>query len=86
VAEIGHPRHARIWLEVNGELRQDGNLRDLIWTIEEAIADLSTLFTLAPGDLLFTGTPAGVGPVARGDRVAGGIDGVGEIAFNIGID
>lgn len=82
--DIGHPRRGRIWLAVNGALRQDGDLGDLIWTVDEAIAALSTLFTLAPGDLVFTGTPAGVGPLTPGDRVTGGIDGVGEIAFVIG--
>ena len=83
-AEIGHPRRGRIWLEVNGETRQDGDLGQLIWKVDEAIAELSTLFTLAAGDLLFTGTPAGVGPLAPGDRVTGGVDGVGGIAFTIG--
>lgn len=80
---IGHPQRGRIWLAVNGELHQDGDLGDLVWTVDEAIAELSTLFVLAPGDLLFTGTPAGVGPVGRGDRITGGIDGVGEIAIEI---
>lgn len=83
VDRVGHPASGRIWLKVNGELRQDGNLRELIWTVPEAIAELSTLFTLVPGDLLFTGTPAGVGPVAPGDRITGGIEGVAEIGVDI---
>lgn len=83
-AEIGHPRSGRIWLEVNGELRQDGDLGQLIWKVDEALAELSTLFTLAPGDLVFTGTPAGVGPLARGDRLHGGVEGVAEIRVEIG--
>ncbi|MDH4109523.1 MAG: fumarylacetoacetate hydrolase family protein [Gammaproteobacteria bacterium] len=78
-AAIGHPGTGRIWLTVNGELRQEGDLADMIWNVAEAIAELSTYFTLAPGDLLFTGTPAGVGAVARGDRLHGGVEGVDEI-------
>jgi len=66
----------RIWLKVNGELRQQGDLADLIWSIPEVIAELSTLFELAPGDLIYTGTPAGVGPVKPGDRIEGGVDGL----------
>lgn len=82
-ADIGHPRSGRIWLEVNGELRQDGDLTQLVWKVDEALAELSTLFTLAPGDLLFTGTPAGVGPLVPGDRVHGAIDGVADIRLAI---
>ncbi len=81
---IGHPQAGRIWLNVNDELRQEGDLSDLIWSVPEALAELSTLFTLAPGDLLFTGTPSGVGAVVAGDRLTGGIDGVGEITIDIG--
>jgi fumarylpyruvate hydrolase len=66
VAEVGHPASGRIWLEVNGDPRQDGDLGELIWSVPEAIAELSTLFALAPGDLIFTGTPAGVGPIVPG--------------------
>ena len=76
---IGHPANARIHLEVNSEVRQDGNINQLIWNVAESISYLSTLFTLAPGDLIFTGTPAGVGPVVRGDKLHGVVDGVGEI-------
>lgn len=83
-ADVGHPRSGRIWLEVNGALRQDGDLAQLIWKVDEAIAELSTLFTLAPGDLLFTGTPAGVGPLAPGDRLHGGVAGVAEIRVEVG--
>lgn len=83
VSQIGHPAAGRIWLEVNGETRQDADIGDLIWSIPEAIAELSTLFTLAPGDLIYTGTPAGVGPLVAGDSVEGGVDGVGEIRFEI---
>ena len=83
VEDIGHPVDGRIWLSVNGELRQEADLGDMIWNVREVVADLSTLFTLMPGDLLFTGTPAGVGPVDPGDRLVGGVDGVAEIAVAI---
>ena len=74
-----HPMTGRITLAVNGTVRQDGNLAELIWSIPEMIAYLSRLFTLAPGDLIFTGTPAGVGAVVRGDVLLGTIEGVGEL-------
>ena len=69
-ATIGHPRSGRIWLDINGEARQDGDINQLIWSIPEIIAYLSGLFTLAPGDLIYTGTPAGVGAVRKGDIYA----------------
>ena len=84
VAKTGHPDSGRIWLAVNGEVRQDGDLRELIWNVPEAIAELSTYFELRPGDLLFTGTPSGVGPLKRGDKVTGGVAGVSEISISIG--
>ena len=79
-AEIGHPASARIWLSVNGAARQDGDIADMIWPVADIIAELSTYVELKPGDLIYTGTPAGVGPIVAGDVVAGGIDGVGTIA------
>lgn len=82
-ADIGHPTKGRIWLEVNGTVKQQGDLGDLIWKIPEMIAILSTLFTLQPGDLIFTGTPAGVGPVQRGDVLTGGVEGVGTIRTRV---
>ena len=82
-AEIGHPDSGRIWLAVNGELRQEGDLNQLIWKIPEMIEYLSGLFELAPGDLIFTGTPAGVGAVARGDTITGGVEGVTDIEIRI---
>jgi fumarylpyruvate hydrolase len=82
-AKIGHPASGAIWLEVNGEVRQRGDLAQLIWKVPEVIASLSTLFTLAAGDLIYTGTPAGVGPVRRGDRLNGGVDGVGTIQIKV---
>jgi fumarylpyruvate hydrolase len=83
VADVGHPTSGRIWLALNDEIRQLGDLNELIWGVDEAIAELSTLYELKQGDLLFTGTPAGVGAVDRGDRLSGGIDGIDEIAITI---
>lgn len=80
---IGHPTQGAVWLDINGERRQRGDLDQLIWKIPEMIAQLSTLFTLAPGDLIFSGTPAGVGPVQRGDLLEGGVEGVGEIRVRV---
>ncbi len=82
-SQIGHPDGGRIWLEVNGELRQEGDLNQLIWKVPEIISTLSGLFTLAPGDLIYSGTPAGVGPIIRGDVMTGGVDGVGEIEIEV---
>ncbi len=78
-SEIGHPAEGAIWLKINGEVRQEGDLNQLIWKVPEMIAYLSGLFTLAPGDIILSGTPAGVGPVARGDELLGHVDGVGEL-------
>ncbi|RVI13409.1 FAA hydrolase family protein [Sinorhizobium meliloti] len=83
VTAIGHPASGNIWLKVNGELRQQGDLDQMIWKVPEIIAELSRLFTLAPGDIIMTGTPSGVGPVTQGDVVACGIDGIGAISVNI---
>jgi fumarylpyruvate hydrolase len=74
---------AAIWLKVNGEIRQQGRLKDMIWPVPEVIAQLSRLFTLKPGDLLFTGTPAGVSTVGPGDRLQGGVEGLDEVALTI---
>lgn len=78
-AEIGHPDSGAIWLDVDGERRQSGDLAQQIWKVAETIAYLSTLVTLAPGDLIMTGTPAGVNAVSPGSTLRGHIDGVGEI-------
>ena len=78
-AEIGHPDHGAVTLRVNGELRQEGDLNQMIWKTPEMIAFLSKHFTLAPGDLIMSGTPSGVGPVARGDVMEGGVEGVAKI-------
>lgn len=82
-AILGHPRDARIWLEVNGAPRQEGNLNEMIWPIMDVIAHLSRLVELAPGDLIYTGTPAGVAALTPGDQVRGGVDGVATFALSI---
>lgn len=82
-AEGGHWSRGRIWLTVNGEMRQQADLADMIWGVPEIIAELSTWVALEPGDLVYTGTPAGVGPLARGDRVEGGIDGLDVLVNTI---
>ena len=82
-ARTGHPAAGRIWLAVNGETRQSGDLSELIWSVPALIARLSQSVALKPGDLIFTGTPAGVGALERGDRVTGGVEGVDEIAIEI---
>lgn len=79
-AEVGHPAAARIWLSVGGTVRQDGNIADMIWPVADIIAELSTYVELKAGDLIYTGTPAGVGRIVAGDVVEGGIDGIGTIA------
>lgn len=81
--QVGHPARGRIWLTVNGDLRQDGDLGQLIWSVPEVIQQLSSLFRLEPGDLIYTGTPAGVGPVVAGDVLEGGVDGLGTIRVQI---
>jgi fumarylpyruvate hydrolase len=81
---IGHPAQGAVWLKVNGEPRQNGDLNQLIWKVPEMIAYLSGLFELRAGDLIFSGTPAGVGPVKRGDVLHGGVDGVGQLKVTVG--
>lgn len=82
-ADIGHPDSGAIWLKVNGNLKQAGDLSQQIWSVPETISFLSRLVALAPGDLIFTGTPAGVGPVVAGDLMEGHIDGIGEIQVTV---
>ena len=83
VAVCGHPDHGRIWLSVNGEIRQDGDLSAMMWKVADIIANLSTLVRLEAGDLIYTGTPAGVGPLVPGDALEGGVDGVGSLRLRI---
>lgn len=75
-AQCGHPAKGSVRLLVNGEVRQEGDLNQLIWNIPDTIAYLSTLFTLQPGDLIFSGTPAGVGPIKKGDVLVGEVAGL----------
>jgi fumarylpyruvate hydrolase len=82
--EIGHPRSGTIRLEVNGQTRQSADLGQLIWSVGELVVELSKLFVLEPGDLIYTGTPAGVGPVKPGDVLSGHIEGVDDISISIG--
>jgi len=83
-AEIGHPRAGRIELRVNGQIKQSSDLSLLIHGVPEVIAHLSTFYHLQAGDVIYTGTPEGVGPVTPGDVLAGTVDGVGSIALTIG--
>ncbi len=83
-AQSGHPQKGRIWLSVNGAVKQEGDLEELIWPIADIVAICSEAMELAPGDLIFTGTPAGVGPLVAGDRISGGVDGIGSIELAIG--
>ena len=83
VAGSGHPRRGSIRASVNGSLRQDGDLSDMVWDVAEIIARLSRLSRLVPGDLVFTGTPKGPAPVVRGDVLRGEIEGVGELDVRI---
>jgi fumarylpyruvate hydrolase len=83
VSAVGHPSRGTIWLDVNGQRRQQGDLADMIWDVAHTIHFLSQYYELLPGDLVFTGTPAGVGPVKPGDRLDGGIDGLGTLSISI---
>jgi fumarylpyruvate hydrolase len=82
-AKIGHPQEGAIWLDVNGTRRQTGNLNQMIWKLPEIIAELSKLFVLAPGDVIMTGTPAGVGPIVRGDEITCAAEGVGTLTLKV---
>lgn len=82
-SRLGHPDAGRIWLDHNGKRVQDGNLNQMIWKVPEIIAELSKLFILAPGDVIMTGTPAGVGAVKKGDRVECGIDGIATLSVAV---
>jgi fumarylpyruvate hydrolase len=85
VADVGHPSEGRIWAEVDGKLKQEGDLRELIWPIADVIAIASKSMALAPGDLIFTGTPSGVGPITPGQTVRGGVAGLGDVAVTVGV-
>lgn len=84
VAKVGHPSEGRVWLSVNGEIKQEGNLNELIWPVADVISYISQSVELRPGDLIYTGTPSGVGALQPGDKVAGGVEGVGSFEFTMG--
>ncbi len=84
VEVVGHPDKGEIWLKVNGVRKQRGDLQDMIWSVPEVISYISQAVALAPGDLIYSGTPAGVGPLHPGDDVAGGVEGVTEFDFTVG--
>ncbi len=81
---VGHLARGAIWVDVNGTRRQTGDLADMIWDVPHTLAFLSQYYELLPGDLVFTGTPSGVGPVVAGDRLDGGIDALGSLAVTVG--
>ena len=81
--EIGHPDKGAIWLDVNGERRQEGDLAQMIWSIPEQIEYLSSHFELLAGDIILTGTPAGVAACQRGDKFIGHVDGLPELRVTV---
>ena len=83
IAKTGEMKSGRIWLKVNDAVRQDSDVSKLIWSVNETIEHLSKYFELAPGDLIFTGTPEGVAAVGRGDMLEGGVDGVGTLRVRV---
>jgi fumarylpyruvate hydrolase len=83
VSAVGHVASGEITLDVNGATRQKADVADMIWSVPEIISYLSDYYTLAPGDLIFTGTPAGVGAVSPGDELRGRVHGLGELVVTI---
>jgi len=83
VERVGHPEKGRIWLAVEGRVRQEADIADLIWSVPEIISFASRSMELKPGDLIYTGTPAGVGPVHPGEVITGGIEGLGDIRIAV---
>lgn len=83
VSEVGHLDSGRIWLSVNGEIKQDADLSDLIWSVSDIVSIVSQSISLAAGDLIYTGTPEGVGPIVKGDKLAVGIAGLDELHISI---
>jgi fumarylpyruvate hydrolase len=83
-SEIGHPSKGKITLKVNGQLRQEGDLAQMIWNVPETISKLSEMVELAAGDIIFTGTPSGVGPVLEGEKMECEVEGVGKLSISIG--
>ena len=83
VSDIGHLDHGRISLEVNGEIRQDGDLNQMVWKVPEMISYLSRFYDIAAGDLILSGTPAGVGAIQRGDTMVGTIENLGSLTVKV---
>ena len=83
VDEVGHLDQGRVELTVNGELRQEGDLNQMIWKVPEMISYLSEYFELGPGDIILSGTPSGVGPVVKGDTMVLSIDGLGSLTVSV---
>ena len=82
-ADIGHPSNGSIWLDVNGKRRQTGDLKDLIWDVPNTLSFLSQYYDLMPGDLIYTGTPAGVAAVVAGDTLHGHVDGLSDLRITV---
>jgi fumarylpyruvate hydrolase len=83
ISECGEMSDGPITLAINGQTRQEGNINQMIWKVPEVISRLSTLFSLRSGDLIFTGTPAGVGPIQRGEHIVAEVPGVGKLEVNV---
>lgn len=83
VEAVGHRKTGRIWLSVNGAVKQESDVGEMIWSVPEIVAHLSRYWTLAPGDLVFTGTPSGVGPLVAGDVVECGVEGLSTLKFSV---
>lgn len=84
MADVSSLTNGRIWLAVNGEVKQDADIADLIWSVNEHVSILSHSIALAPGDIIMTGTPAGVGAMVPGDKVTGAVEGLADIAITVG--
>ena len=84
VADVGHIHQGRIFVSVNGQAKQDSLIEKMIWTVPEIVSNLSHLYDLGEGDLIYTGTPAGVAPVVPGDRLLGRVDGLSDLEITIG--
>jgi fumarylpyruvate hydrolase len=82
-AEIGHPAKGRIWLSVNDDIKQDSDIALMRWSVRESISILSRHFELAAGDIIYAGTPEGVGPVQKGDVIRGGVAGIGGLEVRV---
>ena len=80
---MGHLKDGAIWLKVNGQIKQNANLNQMIWSVAEQISRLSEAFELAPGDIIYSGTPENVGPVVKGDIIDAHIDGLPDIRVRI---